>query len=120
MSQCGQAKVIVADQELQRTSLRIINRANYLVARMKQTTLPIDTLRTICCSLGLSKREADITQYIFEELREVEIGKELGISDHTVHTHLERMYRKLDVRSRCGLILRIFKHYVSITSSDLG
>jgi Bacterial regulatory proteins, luxR family len=38
----------------------------------------------------------------------------LGISSHTVHTHLERLYHKLAVGSRAALISRIFVEYLSL------
>ena len=35
------------------------------------------------------------------------MGVNLGISPHTVHTHLERLYRKLGVGSRVALTTKI-------------
>jgi DNA-binding NarL/FixJ family response regulator len=56
-------------------------------------------------ALQLSGREVDISRAIFEDLTEAEIAEELGISPHTVHTHVERLYRKLRVGSRTQLVL---------------
>jgi len=58
-------------------------------------------------ALHLSRRELQIVRGIFNDRKEASIAQELGISAHTVHTYLERLYRKLGVRSRCGVILRI-------------
>jgi len=54
-----------------------------------------------------------IIQGIFDDKKEFAIAAELTISVHTVHTHLERLYRKLGVRTRIGLILCILAEYLS-------
>ena len=38
---------------------------------------------------------------------ELAIASDLGISQHTVHTYLERVYRKLAVGSRVALVVRV-------------
>ena len=60
-------------------------------------------------SLRLSRREADIVDCLldFDDDENV-IARRLGISKHTVHAHLHRLYTKLQVRSRCQLVVRIF------------
>lgn len=58
-------------------------------------------------ALGLSAREFDVTLRICRDMSEVDIGKELGISPHTVHSHMRRIFRKLGVGSRCQLVLTI-------------
>ncbi|QDV92193.1 transcriptional regulator NarL [Phycisphaerae bacterium RAS2] len=57
--------------------------------------------------LRLSRREMQISKCIFDDLKESAIGRGLGISPHTVHTHLERLYHKLGVRSRLALVVRV-------------
>ncbi|MFV1967859.1 MAG: helix-turn-helix transcriptional regulator, partial [Pirellulaceae bacterium] len=56
--------------------------------------------RGILESLCLSPREFEIVQLIFDDANESTIAAELGLSQHTVHSHLQRVYRKLDVKSR--------------------
>ncbi len=68
----------------------------------------------ICSSLQLSKREAEICNLALKERTEQQIAHELGISAHTVHTHFERLYRKLGVRSRCQLIVCLFRTYMNV------
>ncbi len=63
---------------------------------------------TLAGKLGLSPREQEIVRAIFDDLTEARIGGRLGISSHTVHTYVERLYRKLDVRSRGELMVRVF------------
>jgi DNA-binding NarL/FixJ family response regulator len=63
--------------------------------------------------LRLSPRESAIVELAVHDLSEPLIANELGISRHTVHTHLERTYRKLSVHSRCQLALLVFQTYVT-------
>lgn len=63
-------------------------------------------------ALKLSLRELEITQHIFDDNKTEYIAFELGISIHTVNTYLQRLYVKLNVRSRSQLVLRILKTYI--------
>lgn len=63
-------------------------------------------------SLKLSVREIQITQHIFDDNKTECIAMELGISVHTVNTYLQRLYFKLDVRSRAQLVLRVLKSHL--------
>lgn len=64
--------------------------------------------------LKLSNREAQILLRVFEDMKESAIAMDLGISTHTVHTHFERMYRKLGVGDRCSLVICVFETYVGL------
>lgn len=57
--------------------------------------------------LRLAPREIQVIQGVFDDRKEIAIADELGISQHTVHTYLERVYRKLSVGSRVGLVVRV-------------
>jgi DNA-binding CsgD family transcriptional regulator len=59
----------------------------------------------------LSPREVQIIRQLMRSFRETEIAALLEISTHTVHTHVGRIYRKLNVTSVAELALRI----VSVT-----
>jgi DNA-binding CsgD family transcriptional regulator len=83
------------------------------VLRHGRSILPDDAWRMIANSLGISDRELQIIQGIFDDRKEFAIADDLAISVHTVHTHLERLYRKLDVSSRVGLVLYILSEYLS-------
>lgn len=58
--------------------------------------------------LQLSPRELQVVQGLFDQHTERAMALRLGISVHTVHTHLERLYLKLGVSSRGGVLLRVF------------
>lgn len=66
-----------------------------------------DMWRQITDVLRLSRRESEILKAVFDDQQESSIAAHLGISTHTVHTHLERVYRKLSVSSRVGLVVRV-------------
>ena len=51
----------------------------------------------------LSERALQIAVLAAEGLTNAEIGTQLGISPHTVMTHLSKIYKRLDVRSRAEL-----------------
>lgn len=72
-----------------------------------------DAWRHLARALRLSGRESEILQAVFDDQKESCIAANLGISAHTVHTHLERLYRKLRVSSRVALVLRVFLEYQS-------
>jgi LuxR family transcriptional regulator, maltose regulon positive regulatory protein len=54
----------------------------------------------------LSGRELDVLQMLPTALTEAEIGQELFISYHTVHSHVRTIYRKLGTSSRAQTVQR--------------
>jgi DNA-binding NarL/FixJ family response regulator len=82
--------------------------------------LPPDAWLDISRSLQLSEREAQVVGLILRDESESGIATQLGISSHTVHTHLERLYRKLSVTSRCQVVIRIFRAYIARDASHGG
>ena len=81
--------------------------------RPGRSILTYDGWRRIAQSLRISNRELQIIQGVFDDQKEFAIAGELMISVHTVHTHLERLYRKLGVSSRVALVLCILSEYLS-------
>jgi ATP/maltotriose-dependent transcriptional regulator MalT len=70
--------------------------------------------------LRLSAREAQIVRGIFRDLKEATIADELQISHHTVHSHLHRLYAKLNVGSREQLIVVVLVTYLSMNAEPNG
>lgn len=68
--------------------------------------------------LHMSERELQVVQGVFDDLKEAAIAARLGISTHTVHTHLERLYRKLGVNGRCSMIVAIMTDYLQSGRHD--
>jgi LuxR family transcriptional regulator, maltose regulon positive regulatory protein len=54
----------------------------------------------------LSARERDVLRMLPTALSEAEIGQELFISYHTVHSHVRTIYRKLGTTSRAQTVER--------------
>ncbi len=86
------------------------------LARRGQSLLRDDQWRSIGRSLHLSGREFQIVQRLFDDEKELAIAQQLGVSPHTIHTYLGRLYRKIGVASRCGLLVRVFAEYISLQS----
>lgn len=54
----------------------------------------------------LTTREREILGLLSEGLTTQQIGRRLGISPRTVETHVSKLYRKLDVRTRVQAVAR--------------
>jgi DNA-binding CsgD family transcriptional regulator len=70
--------------------------------------------------LSLSTRESEIARLILDDLAESDIAVRLSISRHTVHTYIDRLYRKLHVHSRHQLLLQVFNAHLSHCHSRCG
>ena len=55
---------------------------------------------------GLTAREAEILQLVVAEQSQKQIAGQLGLSPHTVDTHLRNIYAKLQVHSRSGAVAK--------------
>jgi DNA-binding NarL/FixJ family response regulator len=53
---------------------------------------------------GLGPRERQVLELVVNGLSQKEISAELGVAVSTVNTYVQRIYEKLHVRSRRGLI----------------
>ncbi|MCZ6570196.1 MAG: LuxR C-terminal-related transcriptional regulator [Deltaproteobacteria bacterium] len=60
--------------------------------------------------LGLSKRQAQIAAQMTNDGTRREIAERLGLSIHTVNSHIEGIYAKLKIRSRLKLVTLLLKH----------
>ena len=74
----------------------------------------------IARKLRLSNRELEIVRGIFDDQTEAAIADDLGISPHTVHTHVERLHRKLVVQDRAAMIVRIVTEFLRMTAAPDG
>lgn len=74
----------------------------------------------IARSLDITKRELQVIQGVFDNLPNAGISQRLKISDHTTHTHLNRLFKKLNVTTRTELVLRIMEQMISLTLSETG
>lgn len=63
--------------------------------------------------LEFSRREIEVVRLVFQDAPDQAIAAELAISVNTLHTHLKRLYSKLGVTSRAGLILQIVHEHLA-------
>lgn len=68
-------------------------------------------------TLKLSGRELQIVRGMFSDKIQYAIAADLGISPHTVHTHIERLYHKLEVTNRSQLLVSIMTVFVTLAAS---
>lgn len=54
----------------------------------------------------LTAREAEVLRLMARGRTYVQIGEELGVSCHTVASHIKNTYRKLGVRSGAAAVMR--------------
>lgn len=85
---------------------------NVWPGELPSSHLSQDEWRSIMDLLGLSERQHQVVRCIFDGFDEQTIGKVLGISSHTVHAHLNRLYKKIHVNSRCEMMVRLFLAYL--------
>jgi DNA-binding NarL/FixJ family response regulator len=71
----------------------------------------------IARSLELSPRELQIVRGVFDDRTEFAVAADLGISPHTVHTHIERLHQKLSVADRVELVLRVTNEFLTLTAA---
>ena len=102
-----------------KTDTGVLENSVKLAVQPGRSLLSHDAWKTIANSLRISDRELEIIQGIFDDRKEMAIADELKISMHTVHTHLERLYRKLGVSSRVALVLYILSEYLSLLAPTL-
>ena len=69
-------------------------------------------------ALRLSGRETQIARGILDDRTEFAIAADLCMSPHTVHTHMQRLHRKLAVVTRVGLVLRLMDQFLRLTASS--
>ena len=74
----------------------------------------------IAKALGISKREIQIIQGVFDNLIQSGIAGRLDMSEHTVHTHLNRLFKKLNITTRTELVLRIMEQMIALTLAETG
>lgn len=85
-------------------------------SRSMDDLMPLFSLQewwTIANRLDLSPRELQLVQGVCDGLDEPGMAARLDISTHTVRSHFERMYRKLGVTNRSGMLLRVFRTYLA-------
>lgn len=63
--------------------------------------------RRLLQNRNLSERQTDVLQLLLRGQSEKEVARSLGVSTHTVHTHVKKLYSEFNVSSR-GELLALF------------
>lgn len=74
----------------------------------------------IAKALAITKRELQIIQGVFDNLTQAAIAHRLNMTEHTAHTHLNRLFVKLTVSTRTDLVLRIMEQMIALTLAETG
>lgn len=72
--------------------------ARKLLGYVRQQTAPASA------SFDLTAREQEVLNWLVEDATEVHIAEHLGVSPHTVRSHVKNLYRKLQVHSRAQAV----------------
>lgn len=64
--------------------------------------------------LKLSTRESEIIRGLVTEQKDQAIAHELGISYNTLRKQLSRLYRKLGVQTRVGVVVRAYEALIEL------
>ena len=98
---------VFTDQEaffLRALSLHV-NYAYFMMSRRENRRASASrTLEELTAAYRLTRREEEILGMVFREQSNDEILDQLAISRHTLHKHLQNLYRKCGVSSRLGLL----------------
>lgn len=70
--------------------------------------------RRISESLRLSPRQQQVCRCILEGCSDKQVARKAGIALPTVRTHLHRLFQKLNVPDRTGLVLRLFVEFRAV------
>jgi DNA-binding CsgD family transcriptional regulator len=68
----------------------------------------------------LTLREADVVRLLADGCTYVQIGQQLGISAHTVASHIKNAYRKLEVHCAAAAVMRAIELRALPPSRDRG
>lgn len=72
----------------------------------------------VATALKLSPRELEIIRGVFDNLTDAAMAPSLGMSAHTVHSHMNRIFRKLNISTRAQLILVVMEEMLARTRAD--
>jgi len=79
--------------------------------------LSLRAWNAVAITLRITARELEIIQGVFDNLTEAGIARRLQVTEHTVHTHLNRLFKKLHVTTRTELVLRVMQEMLALTVS---
>lgn len=97
-----------ADSALLKKALRAVSQGELWLDRQMLTKI-LTSVKRRDKSKNLAKREQEIIMHICQGYRNKEIAQKLNISEQTVKSHCNRIYRKLGVSDRLQLALYSYR-----------
>lgn len=97
-----------ADSALLKKALRAVSQGELWLDRQMLTKI-LTSVKRRDKSRNLAKREQEIIMHICQGYRNKEIAQKLNISEQTVKSHCNRIYRKLGVSDRLQLALYSYR-----------
>ncbi|MFE7174683.1 LuxR C-terminal-related transcriptional regulator [Streptomyces sp. NPDC057616] len=85
--------------------LAAVEEQRQLLERWQRSAAP-QSVPERAADCALTPRELTVLLLLADALTAAAIGRRLGISDRTVHKHVEKIYRKLGTRDRISTVLR--------------
>jgi len=85
--------------------LAAVEQQRQLLELLQRSAVP-GPARDRAADCALTPRELTVLLLLADALTAAAIGRRLGISDRTVHKHVEKIYRKLGTRDRISTVLR--------------
>ena len=70
--------------------------------------------------LQLSERQLELVKGVLDDLSAFTIARQCRISESTVKTHFRRLYSKLGVSSRAGMVTLVLTEYMRMPYSASG
>ncbi len=77
--------------------------------------LSASTWQRVREELGLSPRELELVQHVFDGKKLAAVASEMNLALGTVKTYTERIHRKLEVRDQRELALAVFRAYLRLS-----
>jgi DNA-binding NarL/FixJ family response regulator len=77
-----------------------------------------DEWRSLVRSLRLPPRQAQIARLTCRGCSNRQIALRLAISEHTVHTHLQALFGRLEVHERLGVPVRLVLAHRELSNGD--
>ncbi len=92
----------------------------FLLTRRISAYMAESQWRRVAEALDLTGRKLEVARVLFGGLDEPASAEWLGVSRHTVHTHVRAVYRLLNVQGRHELFRRIVATHLVINLGDVG
>jgi DNA-binding NarL/FixJ family response regulator len=74
----------------------------------------------VAACLRLTPREREVAELLVAGLSRSQLARRLRRAPGTVRVYIDRLFRKLDVRDRVGLVLRILRVHISHLLSPIS